>query len=87
MRYYLGQTHTKPMLDEMLDFLKNTPVDWLTANRMLKNRFSRYGDDAIRWALAQHFNRPEWIKDKSAFDASFRPNWDGYLSPKPIRLF
>ncbi|MCE9604617.1 MAG: hypothetical protein K8U03_06890 [Planctomycetia bacterium] len=81
LRYYLGQVHTKPILDKMLKDAKNAntvtgPELPGTMYRYLKNKFgNQYGEDAVRWVMAQHYGRPEWITDYGTYR-------DAFLAPK-----
>ncbi len=82
LRYYLGRTRAKQILDEMRSYMRSVDAEKFGAEpprvmlERLQNAFgAKYGDDAVRWAMAEFFNRPEWI---SNFD-TFQP----LLSPPP----
>lgn len=82
-QFYHGQQQAKRILDEMLNDVRGQnlitgpdsgPIYNSRAYQYLKNKYAgRYGDDAVRWAMARLANKPEWVT---------RPNqWSAFLAP------
>lgn len=70
LRYYLGQARTKQILSELEGYLASAGGDVASQFEGLRNNFAaKYGDDAVRWAMAQKYDRPDWISDINKWNA------------------